>query len=85
MKAHKALEFENNYKEISENVLSSIEFLKCIRFEDGETWRWYPEYNGNIRGFRFYKVKVACDINRQAFMQCIYPCCIHYCKEIEWI
>lgn len=35
MKAHKALEFENNYKEISENVLSSIEFLKCIRFEDG--------------------------------------------------
>ena len=56
-----------------------------ISFEDGETWRWYPHYNRNIRGFRFYKIKVSCDINRQIFLQCIYPCCAHYCKEIEWI
>ncbi len=56
-----------------------------IGLEDGETWRWYPEYNGNIRGFRFYKIKVSCDVNKQAFMQCIYPCCACYCKEIEWI
>lgn len=56
-----------------------------ISFEDGEKWRWYPEYNGNIRGFRFYKIKVSCDINRQAFLHCIYPCCAIYCKEIEWI
>lgn len=56
-----------------------------ICFEDGERWHWYPEYNENIRGFRFYKIKVSCDINRQAFLHCIYPCCAIYCKEIEWI
>lgn len=57
----------------------------CIRFEDGETWRWYSEYNGNIRGFRFYKIKVDSNVNREVFLHCIYPCCVNYCKEIEWI
>ena len=58
----------------------------CIGFEDGEKWRWYPDYNtGSIRGFRFYKIKVSRDINKQVFLQGIYPCCAIYCKEIEWI
>ena len=71
---------DKNKHRIKERIAKDI-----IRFEDGETWRWYSKHNYNLRGFRFYKIKVSRDINRDLFMQCIYPCCAHYCKEIEWI
>lgn len=50
-----------------------------------EQWYYFDYTDYSQRGFRFYKIKVSRNINREIFLNCIYPCCSLYCKEIEWI
>lgn len=57
----------------------------CVIFEDGERWHWFSINSYNCSGYRFYKIKVSCTVDRHIFIQNIYPYCIHYCKEFEWI
>lgn len=56
-----------------------------VIFANKEQWYYFDYTNYSQRGFRFYKIKVSCNINREIFLNCIYPYCSLYCKEIEWI
>lgn len=56
-----------------------------VTFANKERWYYFDYTDYSQRGFRFYKIKVSCNINREIFLNCIYPCCSLYCKEIEWI
>ena len=58
-----------------------------IALRNNESWRFFnigvnPNY---IRGYRFYKLKLSKDVDREFFFQCIYPCCVLYCCEIDFI
>ena len=55
--------------------------------DDGEHWVFYKIGNdvNQIRGHRFYKLKVSKEIDRKFFFQCIMPCCALYCCEIDFI
>ena len=55
-----------------------------IEFEYGERWTYFNPDIYPFRGFRFHKIKVTRNINRRLFLECVYPCCALYCKEIEW-
>lgn len=50
-----------------------------------ENWYHFNHLNYSERGYRFYKIKVSRDIECEIFLNCIYPYCSLYCKEIEWI
>ena len=56
-----------------------------VVFENQEQWCHFNHTNYSQRGYRFYKIKVSREINREMFLNCIYPYCSLYCKEIEWI
>lgn len=57
-----------------------------IYFYNKEIWHWLlPKYNPNLRGYRYYKLKITRAIDRDLFFENIYPYCIPYCKEIEWL
>lgn len=59
-----------------------------IKLKNGEVWRFfnYIFFSENIRGFRFYKIKIDKNIiYSPLFLHCIMPCCHTYCKEIELI
>lgn len=59
--------------------------VDMAEFDNGEKWRYFNFTQFSYRGFRFYKIKIDCCVNREVFLQCIYPCCLLYCKEIEWL
>ena len=73
-------EFCNQYKYKTKYITKD-----SIVFEDGERWNWFSINSYNCRGYRFYKIKVSRMIDRNMFMNNIYPYCSFYCKEIEWI
>ena len=56
-----------------------------IIFANKEQWYHFNYINYSQRGYRFYKIKVSRNVNRELFLNCIYPYCSLYCKEIEWI
>lgn len=56
-----------------------------VIFENKERWCHFSYIDYSQRGYRFYKIKVSRNINREIFLDCIYPYCSLYCKEIEWI
>lgn len=56
-----------------------------IKLSNNERWCYFDMNSFLFKGYRFYKIKVDKDINREVFYKCIYPCCSLYCKEIEWI
>lgn len=58
-----------------------------IKLKNNEVWRFFNliSLKENMRGFRFYKIKIDKSINSNLFYHYIYPCCVHYCKKIEWI
>ena len=56
-----------------------------VTFANKERWYYFDYTDYSQRGFRFYKIKVSRNINREIFLNCICPCCSLYCKEIEWI
>ena len=55
--------------------------------DDGEHWVFYKIGNdvNQIRGHRFYKLKVSKEIDRKFFFFFIMPCCAPYCCEIDFI
>ena len=74
------IEFCNKYKHKTKYITKDR-----MMFEDGEMWNWFSVNSYNCRGYRFYKIKVSRMIDRSIFLNNIYPYCILYCKEIEWI
>lgn len=58
-----------------------------IKLKNNEIWRFFNliSLKENMRGFRFYKIKIDKNINPDLFYHYIYPCCAHYCKKIKWI
>ena len=58
-----------------------------IALRNNESWRFFNiGYNPNyIRRYKFYKLKVSKDIDREFFFQCIMPCCVLYCCKIDFI
>ena len=56
-----------------------------VIFANKEQWYHFNYINYSQRGYRFYKIKVSRNVNRELFLNCIYPYCSLYCKEIEWI
>lgn len=51
--------------------------------EENEYWIWRP-ISENIRGLRFYKVKISKDYNDyKALREIIIPCCNLYCCSWE--
>ena len=56
-----------------------------VIFSNKEQWYHFNYINYSQRGYRFYKIKVSRNVNRELFLNCIYPYCSLYCKEIEWI
>lgn len=56
-----------------------------VVFDNGEKWHYFSYLDFSQRGYRFYKLKVFCDIDYHLFLEFIYSRCIPYCKEIEWI
>lgn len=56
-----------------------------VIFANKEQWYHFDYINYSQRGYRFYKIKVSRNVNRELFLNCIYPYCSLYCKEIEWI
>ena len=69
------------------NNLDKIKTRKKDRviFANKEQWYHFDYINYSQRGYRFYKIKVSRNVNRELFLNCIYPYCSLYCKEIEWI
>ena len=69
------------------NNLDKIKTRKKDRviFANKEQWYHFNYINYSQRGYRFYKIKVSSNVNRELFLNCIYPYCSLYCKEIEWI
>ena len=69
------------------NNLDKIKTRKKDRviFANKEQWYHFDYINYSQRGYRFYKIKVSRNVNRELFLDCIYPYCSLYCKEIEWI
>ena len=69
------------------NNLDKIKTRKKDRvvFANKEQWYHFNYINYSQRGYRFYKIKVSRNVNRELFLNCIYPYCSLYCKEIEWI
>ena len=78
---------EEEWKEFCNNNKYRTKYIsrESIQFEDEERWHRFSVNSYNCRGYRFYKIKVSRLIDRNMFMQNIYPYCICYCKEIEWI
>lgn len=57
-----------------------------VKLRNGERWQFISMNAGEwIRGYRFYKIKVRKDIDRDKFLEAIMPCCSFYCKEIVWL
>ena len=51
--------------------------------ENNEQWIWIP-INHNVRGYRFYKIKISKDYkNKEILEQVIIPCCNLYCCSWE--
>ena len=75
------------WKEFCNNNANKIKYAarEIMVFEDGERWHWFSINTYNCRGYRFYKIKVSRKIDRDVFLNNIYPYCSHYCKEIEWM
>ena len=69
------------------NNLDKIKTRKkdMVMFANKEQWYHFDYINYSQRGYRFYKIKVSRNVNRELFLDCIYPYCSLYCKEIEWI
>ena len=69
------------------NNLDKIKIRQKDRvvFANKEQWYHFDYINYSQRGYRFYKIKVSRNVNRELFLNCIYPYCSLYCKEIEWI
>ena len=69
------------------NNLDKIKTRKKDRviFANKEQWYHFNYINYSQRGYRFYKIKVSHNVNRELFLNCIYPYCLLYCKKIEWI
>jgi len=49
-----------------------------------ERWQW-AHIASNIRGHRFYKIKISSNITKKDFYEKILPYCGFYCKNMEFI
>lgn len=60
-----------------------------LKLKNGEIWKFFhvPKSNfDNIRGYRFYKVKIDSRlIDRKNIIENILPLCDLYCSELEWL
>ena len=56
-----------------------------VIFANKEQWYHFNYINYLQRGYIFYKIKSSRNVNRELLLNCIYPYCSLYCKEIEWI
>ena len=50
-----------------------------------EKWRLFSPDTFNMRGYRFYKIKIDKCINKDIFYERILPYCGFYCTEMEFI
>lgn len=53
-------------------------------FVTNERWQWVC-IASNIRGYRFYKIKISSNIAKKDFYEKILPYCNFYCKNMEFI
>lgn len=74
MPKEKARDLMKEYKQIRTNEW----------FYNEELWRLIP-MNYASRGYRFYKVWIDKDINKQFFRQVIMPLCAMYCCEMKFV
>lgn len=82
--------FFSTDKEWNNFVNNNLDKIKTrqkdrVIFVNKEQWYHFNYINYSQRGYRFYKIKVSRNVNRELFLNCIYPYCSLYCKEIEWI
>lgn len=68
------------------NIIPTRKLKNYIEWqENNERWIWFP-IKHNIRGYRFYKVKISKDYNNKEILeQVIIPCCNLYCCSWEII
>ena len=78
---------DEEWNDFVNNNLDKIKIRQKDRvvFANKEQWYHFDYINYSQRGYRFYKIKVSRNVNRELFLNCIYPYCSLYCKEIEWI
>lgn len=78
---------DEDWNNFVNNNLNKIKIRQKDRvvFENKERWHHFSYVDYSHRGYRFFKIKVSRNINREIFLNYIYPYCSLYCKEIEWI
>lgn len=78
---------DEDWNNFVNNNLDKIKIQQKDRvvFANKEQRCHFNPVNYSQRGYRFFKIKVSCNINRKIFLNRIYPYCSLYCKEIEWI
>lgn len=78
---------DEDWNNFVNNNLDKIKIWQKDRvvFANKEQWYHFSPVNFSQRGYRFFKIKVSRDINREIFLSRIYPYCSLYCREIEWI
>lgn len=78
---------EKDWNNFVNDNLDKIKIRQKDRIVLANKERWYRfnYIDYSKRGYRFYKIKVSRDIEREIFLNYIYPYCSLYCKEIEWI
>ena len=78
---------DEDWNNFVKNNLDKIKIRRkdIIVFANKERWQHFSLINFSHRGYRFFKIKVSRNINREIFLNYIYPYCSLYCKEIEWI
>lgn len=82
--------FFSTYEDWNNFVNNNLDKIKIrqkdrVVFSNEERWYHFSYANYSCRGYRFFKIKVSRNINREIFLNYIYPYCSLYCKEIEWI
>ena len=78
---------EEDWNKFANDNLDKIKIRRKdeVVFNNGERWCYFSYFDFSQRGYRFYKIKVSRNIDRQIFLEHIYPLCALYCNEIEWL
>ena len=78
-----AIDYMNAYPEY-QLIRQSYSQLIWINQITNQRWIWICP-NVNIKGHRFYKVKISSMIGKKEFYERILPCCALYCCSMEFI
>ena len=78
-----AINYMNKYPQY-QLICKSYNQLVWKNSITNERWQWVP-IASNIRGYRFYKIKISSNITKEDFYGKILPYCSFYCKNMEFI